>query len=319
MSASPRDAESPQDGGPPTLPAILRVVLYLLLLSTLIGLVANLALRVVAPDVAAALAAGERDVDIPLDLALMVQAALLPLILLVTAFFVRRIDGGSLADIGLGRITGLAQTNLQVAGIAMLVPMAWLGLAAFAGGVRFGGWHANLAQQSSGLAQLVTPLLYGFGFLVAALAEETVLRGYVYGALASRYRWINAAGASAALFALLHFGNPGVGPVALLNTFLIGLLLAALRRTTGSIYPGAIAHAVWNFALGCLLAQPLSGIAAYPIFDLQLGDGGEIPVHVSGGAYGPEASILITSLLVPLVFLIVMKAAALEEEDETVD
>lgn len=321
MAASPQDAGSPppdntpEGGVRPSLPAILRVVLYLILLSTLIGLVAQATLRIVAPEAAAALADGETDIDIPFDQALMVQAALLPLILLVTVFFVRRVDGGSLASVGLDRPVGLERTILWVIGVAMVVPIAWLGLAALAGGVRFGGWHADLAERASGFGPVGTPMLYLLGFLVVAVAEETVLRGYVYGTLASRYRWINAAGASAALFALLHAGDPGIRPVALLNIFLVGLLLAALRRTTGSIYPGAIGHAVWNFVLGCLLSQPLSGVVVYPLLDLELGGGDEVPVHVSGGDYGPEASILITSLLVPLVFLVVMKAAALEEED----
>ncbi len=321
MAASPRDAGSPPTGnGPeggerPTLPAILRVVLYLLLLSTLVGLVAQAALRVIAPEAAAALAEGETDIDIPFDQALMVQAALLPLILLVTVLFVRRVDGGTLASIGLDRPIGLQRFIGWIAGIAALVPLAWLGLAALASGVRFGGWNHELTSQASSLGPLGTPLFYLFGFLIVAVAEEAVLRGYVYSALASRYRWINAAGASAALFALLHVSNPGIRPVALLNIFLVGLLLAALRRTTGSIYPGAIGHAVWNFVLGCVLSQPLSGLVTYPMLDLELGSGEDVPVHVTGGTYGPEASILITSLLVPLVFLVVMKAAALDDED----
>lgn len=291
------------------LPAVLRVALFLFLVTTLLGLGTQALLPFVAPDAAAAIKTQENQargevIDISLGHALAVQALLLPLVLLATAFFLRRVDRLPLASIGLRLGPGALRVGLGAGAISMLVPCLWLVLAALVGGVRFNGWHA-LDPGSARGARAATLALYVLGFTVAALAEEIILRGYVYSTLARRYRWINAAGTSAALFALMHLGNPGVGPIALLNTFLIGMLLAAVRESSGSILPAVLAHALWNTMLGCVLSQPLSGIAAESMIDLQVGGN----AYVTGAAYGPEASILVTGLLVPLLFLAVIHAA----------
>jgi membrane protease YdiL (CAAX protease family) len=68
------------------------------------------------------------------------------------------------------------------------------------------------------------------------LCEELMFRGLFYNAL-GRF----AVPGSAAAFAIAH----GI-PQILVQVLVAGLLLAELRRRTGSLWPGAAAHAAVN-------------------------------------------------------------------------
>ena len=79
--------------------------------------------------------------------------------------------------------------------------------------------------------------------------EEIFFRGFVFAGLAPRLGVWRSGIASALLFALFHL-HPGV----LLPILLTGLLLAALYRYTGSLWPAVLAHAGQNgLALGAIM------------------------------------------------------------------
>lgn len=81
--------------------------------------------------------------------------------------------------------------------------------------------------------------------LCAPLAEEMLFRAGIQGVLQRRLsRPWQAVFLSAALFAVAHF-NPAQLPAA----FLMGLLLGAVYRLTGSLWPAVAGH-VFNNALG---------------------------------------------------------------------
>jgi hypothetical protein len=122
--------------------------------------------------------------------------------------------------------------------------------------------------------------------------------------LAERWGWTAAAGVSSLVFALLHGANPSVSPVALGNTFLLGLALALLVRATGSLLAAVVAHGVWNWAGVCLVSLPISGLEGPSMLDTRLAGA----VWITGGDYGPEGSWLLTGLSVVLVGVLLMWA-----------
>ncbi|MBD3335074.1 MAG: CPBP family intramembrane metalloprotease, partial [Candidatus Eisenbacteria bacterium] len=142
--------------------------------------------------------------------------------------------------------------------------------------------------------------LFLLGFLLQGGTEELVVRGYVYRNLRDRWSWANAAALSSLLFAIGHGFNPDVTPVSIINTFLIGILFAMSVEWSGSLWLAFLLHGFWNFATGCVLSLPVSGMSAFHIFDVTVSGARTW----TGGAYGPEGSLFLTLMLAPLVFLL---------------
>ena len=95
-------------------------------------------------------------------------------------------------------------------------------------------------------AELGQIALFAGGFLAAACLEEWILRGYIFSTLREQLSWVHAAGVAALLFVLLSLANTDIEAAGLVNTFLLGLLLGAMRELTGSLWPGVFFHAAWN-------------------------------------------------------------------------
>jgi membrane protease YdiL (CAAX protease family) len=169
-----------------------------------------------------------------------------------------------------------------VAGAAVL-PMAVLGVVRWSS--EGGGAAAFLEAGALSLA------LYG----PLAAAEEALLRGYPLQALAEAWGPRVALVLTSATFGALHAANPGAGWVGILNTGLAGVFLGALYLRTGSLWWVSGAHAGWNWAHGFLLDLPVSGldVADQPLLEARA----QGPELLSGGAFGPEGSLLTTGVL----------------------
>lgn len=120
-------------------------------------------------------------------------------------------------------------------------------------------------------------------------------------------RWLAAGlianAAQAAGFAVLHAGNPHVTPLALLNIGLAGAVLGWLFWSGGGLAAAWAFHALWNFSLSAL-GLPVSGLALQTPL-LPTGFAGAGRPLLSGGAFGPEGSLVNTvALAVALAFLV---------------
>lgn len=170
------------------------------------------------------------------------------------------------------------------------------------------------------LQSLVEELLFRAFFFTLLAAAVLLLARLLFGPLRAPQggrRWLVAglfanAGQSVA-FALLHAGNPNVTPLALLNIGLAGAVLGWLYWGEGGLFGCWTFHALWNFTLAAL-ALPVSGMALGPPL-LSTGIAGAGLPFLSGGAFGPEGSILSTAgLAAVLAFLILRSARRLPSE-----
>ena len=296
--------DRPQPAEDPRLHPLTRVGLYLLaflVLNVVIGVPVVIGWVALTGADPAALAGGE----VPLAPFLLVFVFLAPVMVPLTVVFLRGLDRRPLASIGARLPESGAAGAVREAGAGVLVAAGLLGLwllaAAVPAELEFGGlsaWFRSgprwLPGWGGGAAVLV---LYLVGFAIQGALEEWVIRGYVYRALRERWSWAASAGASAAGFALLHGANPSVDPAGLVNTFLLGVALAAAVEVTGTLWAAAAAHGAWNFLMASVLALPVSGVRADGLLDLSV----EGPAWATGGSYGPEGSWLLAALIVPLV------------------
>ncbi|MFI6347519.1 lysostaphin resistance A-like protein [Streptomyces sp. NPDC050560] len=170
---------------------------------------------------------------------------------------------------------------------------ATLGLIAACGGYRVAGWGSfGGAVTTLGLMCCV------------AVTEELVFRGALFRVLEERTGTWGALAVSGVLFGALHLVNEGAtvwGALAI--AIEAGLLFGAVYAATRSLWLPIGLHLGWNMAEGGIFGSTVSGA----------GDGGtgllDGAAHgaqaVSGGAFGPEASVFaIVVCLVPTVYFL---------------
>lgn len=307
-----RHLEDPAGKGPvgsgPRMHPVARVVLYLalfLLLQVVVG-VPGLFIWAVVTDSNPMLLAQGQGIG---GFSLFVYVCLAPVVAALTVVVLRRFDKKEAAEIGArwpagGPPEALRQAGVSLAAVAALLGV-WLGLVAAFGEVTLGGLAAAFADgvgplRGTGGGTLALGL-EGVAFLVQGGVEEWVFRGYVFHALRERWSWASAAGASSLVFAVVHSLNPSVDPAGLANTFLLGLVLAAVMELTGSLVAPTVLHGAWNFLMAGVLSLPVSGTELFHLLDLELAG----PRFLTGGSYGPEGSWLLTGLLVPILLLLV--------------
>ena len=135
---------------------------------------------------------------------------------------------------------------------------------------------------------------------IIAFSEEIVFRGYILGNLLESYnKWL-ALIISAALFALVHSGNPEVSVIAIINVFVAGILLGINYVYTRNLWFSIVFHFAWNFLQGPVLGFDVSGLELESL--VQADTKGSI--LLTGGKFGFEASVLETALFMIAIFLL---------------
>jgi hypothetical protein len=118
-----------------------------------------------------------------------------------------------------------------------------------------GGFENPQVDALTGGRVLSTGELVALLILVAGLvpfAEELLFRGMLYPLLRRRMGAVLAVVLNAACFAAAH-----VVPLLLPGLFVVGLILAALRERSGSIWPGVFLHALQNGTALLLINEAL--------------------------------------------------------------
>ncbi len=120
-----------------------------------------------------------------------------------------------------------------------------------------------------------------------ALAEELMFRGYPFQRLEEAVGPLGAIAVFSVLFGAVHLTNPGASALGLLNTVLIGIVLAVAYLRTRALWLPLGLHFGWNATLGLLFGLPVSGLR---IFNVVVRASASGPRWLTGGSYGIEAS-----------------------------
>ncbi|MBV8673967.1 MAG: CPBP family intramembrane metalloprotease [Acidobacteriaceae bacterium] len=175
------------------------------------------------------------------------------------------------------------------AAISALVLALWkAGLLAFEGQLLHGGEIWRYAA------------LWGLVFLFVALFEESLLRGYLQFTLTRGIGFWWSALLLSFVFGFGHGSNPGESPVGLFSAGAIGLVFCISLWYTGSLWWAVGFHAAWDWGESYFYGTADSGMVAQGhLF-------GEHPIGkllLSGGATGPEGSLLVVPLVVIVALL----------------
>lgn len=141
-------------------------------------------------------------------------------------------------------------------------------------------------------------------FVLAALAEEALFRGYPLQTL-TRARLVGfGVLLTSFAFAAIHMGNPNLSTaLPYINLLLAGVWLAVAYLRTRSLWFPLGVHWAWNWALGALFGLPVSGITDLAPHSLLHGiDLG--PAWLTGGNFGIEGGLACTiTLIVSTIFI----------------
>ncbi len=168
-----------------------------------------------------------------------------------------------------------------------------------------------LVLRATGAIQLglsATPALLATGFGVAyaaifvllAVREEFLYRGYALFTLTEATAFWPAALASTAWFAWSHAGNSSENAIGLANLAAFGLLACLMLRRTGDLWMAIGFHAAWNWGQTYLFGVSDSGHQAAPGHLLTATVSSTAPAWLSGASVGPEGSLLCTALITVL-------------------
>lgn len=240
-----------------------------------------------------------------LDMALLTFQALLiastvvalPAILLATWVARRILDHRSFRSLGLelGRRAALdLLAGFLIAGVQMAAIFA---VEIAAGWLRFEAW----AWESRPPLEMILPLL-GWLLVHVAIAfqEEILFRGYYLQNLTEGIGLGWALALSSAVFGIAHLTNPEASPAAAVGILGAGLFLALGWLRTRQLWLPIGLHLGWNFFEGPIFGFPVSGIGSFRLIQHSV-DG---PLMLTGGAFGPEAGLVILVGLIVGVILV---------------
>jgi membrane protease YdiL (CAAX protease family) len=205
-----------------------------------------------------------------------------------------RFDRGAMADLLFGFLLSGAMAG------SVFVVMMLSGLIEITG-VHWGGTVTE-STVSFGSAVMVMNL----GSLAVLLAidivvgwwEELVFRGYLLQNMIDGMGLTAAVGVSCILYGLVHAANPNAGLLSSAIIVLFGFLRIYGYLATGLLWLSIGMHIGWNFFQGPIFGFAASGHQTASLV-AQSPSG---PGWLSGGAFGPEGSVL----TIPVVMMAVL-------------
>ena len=213
------------------------------------------------------------------------------------------VSGALMVVVYVALVRGMEQRSARELSprIAFAIAGIVLGVAAFAAVfvlLQLAGvarWH--------GINAHFNPLPMLAAALLAAVGEELAFRGALFRILEESLGSSIALAISAVIFGLLHAANPGATAVSTAAIALeAGVLLSASYALTRNLWFPIGLHLGWNFTEGGLFGASVSGgTASKGLFAVAL----QGPQLLTGGRFGPEASIIAValSLIVSLVMI----------------
>jgi membrane protease YdiL (CAAX protease family) len=145
-------------------------------------------------------------------------------------------------------------------------------------------------------------------FIIVAINEEVLMRGYVLRNLMYSYNKHIALIFSSILFSLMHGLNPNMEWLSYLNLFLAGILLGSTYIFTKNLWFPIALHFSWNF-FQTLFGFNVSGQDFYSLIEFKIAKTNLI----NGGLFGFEGSIfcIVIQLILITAILIYCNKSAL--------
>jgi uncharacterized protein len=137
-------------------------------------------------------------------------------------------------------------------------------------------------------------LQWALVFSMTALFEEMLLRGYLQFTLARGLGFWWAALLLSVLFGAMHAFSPGETPVGLAAAMLFGLMFCLSLWYTGSLWWAIGFHAAWDWGESFVYGAADSGRMVEGVLFTSHPFGHPL---LSGGAAGPEGSVLVLVVL----------------------
>lgn len=201
----------------------------------------------------------------------------------------RLLDRRSIASLGLrldrqaamDLAAGLLMSALMIGLLALLMWSAgWIAPEGF-------GWQLTSDSASQVALWLVI-------FIITGWNEELLTRGYHLQNLRDGLNLPWAVLLSSDAFGIAHIFNPNASWIAAANITLTGIFFAFAWWRTQSLWLPIGLHIGWNFTLGVVFGFPVSGIDTYRLASPTITG----PQVWTGGAFGPEAGLVLIPILV---------------------
>ena len=196
-----------------------------------------------------------------------------------------KLDGRTLPDI----LAGIGITFLQMGFIyVLMLGLGWLTFEGFA-------WEFDPVN-----VVITNVIVFFIMFIFVGWNEELLSRGYHLQTIASGTSLFWGVVISSAVFGLLHLGNPNATWVSAAGIFFAGVFLAYGYIRTKQLWLPIGLHIGWNFFEGVVFGFPVSGLDIYALTRISVHG----PELWTGGAFGPEAGLIVLPSLLLGGFLI---------------
>jgi membrane protease YdiL (CAAX protease family) len=211
----------------------------------------------------------------------VVAAGILVLLVLVATAIMAKIEERPVLSYGFMDKRRLSRFLLGIAG-------GVLALSALVLALKMSGWLIFDGRALHGTSAWSYGLQWGVAFLLTALFEESLLRGYLQSTLSRGVGFWWAAVLLSLAFGATHLPNHGESPVGIFSVVGAGLVFCLSLWLSKSLYWAVGLHAGWDWSQSFLYGVPDSGqVASVHLFATHPSGG----LIWSGGPTGPEGSI----------------------------
>jgi uncharacterized protein len=261
--------------GPKGLRAGWRLLIFLVMLVAMGAVARAIIIRILIP------AGFSPDKFTPSSVA--VPDAFFVVIITVSAWVMSRIEGRQIGQYGLPVKQGLVKHLWLGLWIGFLASSATVLIIYLLHGLKIA------SPAIHGTMILTSAAAWGGAFLLSAIAEEFLFRGYAQFTLTAGIGFWPAAAVLSALFGLIHITNKGENILGALSVVSFGLLLCLFLRRTGTLWCAVGFHLGYDWGQTFFYGLPNSGLTpSHNLFNVILNG----PRWLTGGTVGPEASVI---------------------------
>lgn len=212
---------------------------------------------------------------------------------IVVMLYVRFGEKRRLTTMGFVKKNAVADYLLGMV-IAFAMFSACIGMCVVAGAMEFNGYVLD--------GRYVSITLLFAGFVIQGMSEEVICRGFMMTSFGSKAGAFAGMLFNSLVFGVLHLGNDGVAPLAMVNLVLFGVFMSVLMLKLNSIWMVCAIHSIWNFVQGNFYGVLVSGIdSGASIFRFESTEGLEL---LNGGSFGIEGGIATTIVLAVVIIIV---------------